>query len=149
MSRPAIFRAKVNDQGQLMPAEVGRWAGVLSKLKGQTVEVELRTEPKTHTRSQRGWYRASIVPEVAAFLSEAKGYVISKDQSHDLLKRVFIGTVEFEVNGVIETVAISTKTLDPAAFSDYCTAILAHFAGLGLIIATPEDFWTRKPSEVA
>jgi hypothetical protein len=148
MSKPAIFRACVDPQGKLVVREVGRWAGVLCKLAGQSIEVELRTEPKTHTRSQRGWYRASIVPEVAAFLSEAKGYVISKDQSHDLLKRVFIGTVEFEVNGVIETVAISTKTLDPGQFSDYCTAILAHFAGLGLVISTPEDFW-RKPSEVA
>ena len=141
MTTPSTFRARVDEQSKLVVREAGRWAGLLSKLKGREVEVTICAEPKTHTRSQRGWYRVSIVPEVAAFLSEAKGYPISKDQTHELLKQAFVGVITAEVNGVITTVGISTKTLDPAQFSDFCTAILAHFAGLGLVIPTPEDYW--------
>jgi len=139
-----IFRARVDEQSKLVMREVGRWAGVLAKLKGREVEVSISAEPRTHTRSQRGWYRASIVPEVAAFLSEAKGYVISKDQAHELLKQAFVGIMTIEVNGIASTCGISTKTLDPAQFSDFCTAILAHFAGLGLVIPTPEDYWGER-----
>lgn len=138
------FRAHVDDSGKLIVREVGRWAGVLFKLKGKDIDVILRPEQQTHTRSQRGWYRASIVPEVSAFLSEAKGYPISRDQTHELLKAVFIGTVTIEVNGIKVDVPISTKTLDPGKFSDFCTAILAHFAELGLVIATPEDYWRKE-----
>jgi hypothetical protein len=140
----STFRARVDEQSRLVFREAGRWAGVLLNLRGKEVEVCITPEPKTHTRSQRGWYRASIVPEVAAFLSEAKGYQISKEQAHELLKQAFIGVLTVEVAGVATVVGISTKTLDPAQFSDFCTAILAHFAGLGLVIPTPEDFWARK-----
>lgn len=140
---PQTFRARIDEQGKLVPREVGRFAGFLSRFKGRDIEVRLQAERKAHTQSQRGWYRASIVPEVAAFLSEAKGYPISRDQAHELLKSAFIGVVAVEVNGVAATVGISTKTLDTAQFSDFCTAILAHFAGLGLVIPTPEDFWSK------
>lgn len=141
---PHTFRARIDEQGKLCPKEVGRWHGFLARFKGRDVEVVLQAERKEHTRSQRGWYRAVIVPEVAAFLSEAKGYVISKDQAHELLKQAFIGILTVEINGVVTTSGISTKTLDPAQFSDMCTAILAHFAGLGLVIPTPDDFWSKR-----
>jgi len=146
--KPApVFRARVDEQSKLVVLEVGRWAGVLARLKGKAVEVSITAEPRTHTRSQRGWYRASIVPEVAAFLSEAKGYPISKEQAHELLKQAFIGIVTVEVGGIALTVGISTKTLDPGQFSDFCTGILAHFAGLGLVIPTPEDYWGERPAQ--
>lgn len=144
MESPKLFRGRVDDQGKLVVLEVGRWAGVLTKLRGKAVQVSISAEPQTHTRSQRGWYRAVIVPEVAAFLSEAKGYVISNEQAHELLKQAFIGVLTVEVAGVVTTVGISTKTLPPAEFSDFCTSILAHFAGLGLEIPTPEDYWSDK-----
>lgn len=142
-----VFRARVDEQSKLVVREVGRWQGYLAKLRGKDVEVQIRLERKAHTRSQRGWYRAVIVPEVAAFLSEAKGYVISNDQAHELIKQAFIGVLTVEVAGVVTTVGISTKTLDTAQFADMCTAIMAHFAPLGLVIPTPEDYWAKaKPS---
>ena len=150
MPRSAHFNATVKD-GRLAWSDPGRAAGFLAKCAGKRLKVTVELEERSHTQSQRGWYRAAIVPEVAAFLSEAKGYVISNEQAHELLKSAFIGTVAIEVNGVRVDVPVSTNTLDPGKFADYCTAILAHFAGLGLEIPTPEDYWSRKPgrSEVA
>lgn len=136
-----VFRAKVNESGQLAPFEVGRYAGLLSRLKGKVVEIRIGLERKEHTRSQRGWYRAAICPEVAAFLSEAKGYAITPDQAHELLKRTFIGVIETPLGEV----AISTKTLDTAQFSTYCEQIRAYAASeWGLHIQSPDDYWSRK-----
>lgn len=131
-----IFRAVVNEKGQLTPKEVGRWAGYLARLRGKHVEVTVRPERKRRSLNQNSWYWVAIVPAVQEFLSEGRAFPLSEDQTHTILKSAFIGVEDTALGPV----ACESKTLTTEQFSTYCEQIRAHAASeWGLLIPGPDE----------
>lgn len=122
-------------KGQLRPEDAPRWAAYLSRLDGKRVTVQVKKPAIHRTQSQNAWYWATVVPAVAAFLSEATGKTYDKDDAHYALKAAFLGQEETPLGMVPK----STTTLSVEEFTDYCTRIQAHAASeWGLEIASPE-----------
>lgn len=118
--RPApVWRARINEQGQLIPREVGRWAGFLSRLRGRDVEVIVRPERK-HRSLNAGRYYWGVV--VAAG-SEWSGY--EPQEFHDAMKAIHLPRKQLVLptGEQIETLA-STHDMDTEAFGEFVNRVI-------------------------
>ena len=72
--------ARVDEQGQLRPADPVAWRAYLLRNKGRDVWVTVKRQTKMHTDKARSYYHGVVVEYVASHIGE------SHDETHDLLK---------------------------------------------------------------
>lgn len=114
-----IFRARVNEQGQLQPREVGRWAGFLSRLRGKDVEVIVRPERKHRSLNANRYYWGVV----AACGAEWSGH--DPEELHEVWKGMFLPRIQYVLpTGELVDRPGSTADLDTEAFSAFVNKVI-------------------------
>ena len=106
------------------------------------VEVEIR--PRRRSLSANNYYWGAVVPAVRELFASF-GWDLTPDQTHDWLKRTFLGVTVIEVPSadlteVVPREVVGTTRTDAWTFAEYVEAIKRHepFAEAGLFIAEPD-----------
>jgi len=133
--KPApIFRARVDEQGKLVPREVGRWAGYLARFKGRDVEVIVRVERK-HRSLKANAYLWSVVYAAAA---EWSGH--EPKELHQVLKRMFLPPHKLVLPTGEEIEAPgSTRELDTEQFGLYVNKVVRWLAEQGVHVPASSE----------
>lgn len=142
MPRPIKFTGRVREDGTPSKACYNNWLASLQPFAGR--EVQCETRDGLRSNSANNYYWGFVVPPVQRLFNEA-GYALTDNETHDWLKREFLGVRMIEVPSAdLQTVEVrevvgSTRT-DAWTFSDYVAAIQAHepFVEQGLFIPEPE-----------
>lgn len=129
-----MFRAKVNEQGQLAPFEVGRYAGMLARLKGKTVEVIVRPERKHRSMNANRYYWGIVV----AAGSEWSGY--EPEEFHQAMKGIHLPRKQLVLptGEQIETLA-STHDMDTEAFGEFVNRVVKWLAEQGCYVPASSE----------
>lgn len=129
-----VFRAFVDQQGQLRPREVGRWAGFLARLKGKSVEVVVRTERK-HRSMKANAFLWGVVYAAGA---EWSGY--EPEEFHVAMKLLHLPQKEMVLptGEVIQTVG-STRELDTEQFGAYVNKVVRWLAEQGVPVPSSSE----------
>lgn len=114
-----IFRARIDEQGKLVPLEVGRFAGYLAKLRGKDVEVIVRPERKHRSLNANRYYFGIVV----AAGSEWSGY--EPEEFHQAMKGIHLPRKQLVLptGELIETLA-STHDMDTEAFAEFVNRVI-------------------------
>ena len=72
--------ARVDEQGQLRPADPVAWRSYLARNKGRDVWVTVKRQTRLHSDNARSFYHGVVVEYIAAHIGE------SHDETHELLK---------------------------------------------------------------
>ena len=135
MSYVPRIPARVDEQGQLRPADPVMWRSYLARQKGRDVWITVVRQSKAHTDSQRAYYFGVIVDMIAAEIGE------SKEETHELLKAKFLKPRRIELlSGKMLEMPPSTKLLtteEMTTYIDECLRFGAEF--LGLYIPSPDQ----------
>lgn len=101
---------------------------------GRDYEVRIRPYRRTRSDEQNGYYRACIVREIAGHT----GY--TEDETHEILKHLFLSRVATIGDGSV-TIAASTTKLTTKEFEEYM-AKCRQFASteLGVYIGLPNEY---------
>ena len=110
-----------------------RWRGILARHETRRVTVTVRREQVVRTLAQNKWYWACVVPIV----SDWTGY--EKDETHELLKALFLNVEKSLPTGEIVTVPGSTAALSKEDFSGYCERVARWLATQGVYVPQPGE----------
>lgn len=106
----------------------GKLQSELTAFEGKEVEVSIRRKKKYRSSPQNRYYHGVVIPSLR-YAMEAKGYVVSKDEVHELLKHKFLKgqIVNIATGEIIDTIGSTTK-LSTSDFMDFITQIQAYAA---------------------
>lgn len=90
---------------------------------GKRLQITVKPEKRTLPQNRRYWGQG-VLAQVAA-QAVVGGKMYSAETWHEQFKRMFIGVIELP-NG--QVIGKSSKDLDKAAFSDFCTQVEAYAA---------------------
>jgi hypothetical protein len=127
--------ARVDDKGQLRPADPVAWRTYLARQAGRDVWVTVVRQTRQHTDSQRSYYFGVVVETIASYVGE------SKEETHELLKWQFLKPRRAELlNGKFIEMPPSTKRLTVEEFGAYIDEVVRWAATfLGLYIPAAGD----------
>lgn len=130
MSYVPRIPARVDEQGQLRPADPVAWRSYLARQRGRDVWVTVKRQQHTRSMSQNSYYWGVVVDSIAGHIGE------SSEETHELLKEKFLPRRSVELlDGRRLEMPASTRLLTVEAFADYVTHVKAWAAQwLGLHI---------------
>lgn len=130
------FRATVNATGDKLHAQdKSALHSALAPHASQEVVVTVDTYDPA-TRGLRRYYFAAVVEAVRNHLSQGRELPLSKDQTHELLKKAFLGIEQTALGEV----AKSTKGMNQVELWDYIESICSHAASeWGVQIPLPNE----------
>lgn len=129
-----IFRATVDQEGQLKILDLSRWRGYLARLKGR--EVSVRVDLERAGRSLKA--NAYLWGVCYAILAEWSGH--EREEIHEAMKGRFLrGRRVVLPNGEVMEVAGSTKDLDSAGFAEFVQKVKRFAAENGCYIPEPDE----------
>lgn len=131
--------ALVQDQ-TLAFRSYGKLQTELLALEGKEVEVSIRKKRAYRSSPQNRYYHGCVIPALR-YAMEAKGYIVSKEDVHELLKYKFLKgeLISISTGEVIPTIGSTTK-LTKSDFMDYITQIQAYAAAeYDCIIPEPNE----------
>src|SRR4030042_1141557 len=106
--------ARVDEQGQLRPADPVAWRSYLARNKGRDVWIVVTRQQHNRTMSQNSYYWGVVVNEIANHIGE------STEETHELLKEKFLPRRRIELLGGKELeMPPSTRQLTVEAFAEY------------------------------
>lgn len=133
MSYVPRIPARVDEQGQLRPADVVAWRSYLARQRGRDVWVTVVRQQHPRSMSQNSYYWGVVVDSIAAHIGE------SSEETHALLKEKFLPRRSVELlDGKRLEMPPSTRQLTVEGFAAYVDHIKAWAAQwLGLYIPEP------------
>lgn len=90
---------------------------------GKRLVLTIKLRPRTQAQNRRYW-GGGVLAQIAA-QAAVNGRLFPADVWHEQFKRQFIGVIDLP-NG--EVVGMSSKELDTAQFSEFCTQVEAYAA---------------------
>ena len=130
MSYVPRIPARIDEKGQLHPADPVAWRSYLARNKGRDVWVTVKRQQHTRSMSANAFYWGVVVESIAAHIGE------SSEETHELLKDKFLPRRQVELlDGQRLEMPPSTRLLTVEEFSVYIERIKAWAAQwLGLPI---------------
>ena len=130
MSYVPRIPARIDEQGQLHPADPVAWRSYLARNKGRDVWVTVKRQQHTRSMSANAFYWGVVVESIAAHIGE------SSEETHELLKDKFLPRRQVELLDEQRLeMPPSTRLLTVEEFSAYIEAVKAWAAQwLGLSI---------------
>jgi hypothetical protein len=127
--------ARVDEQGQLRPADPVAWRSYLARNKGRDVWVTVTRQQVSRSPQANRYYWGVVVEEVASYIGE------SREETHQLLKAQFLPSRDIELlDGKRLKMPPSTTRLTVEEFAWYVEAVRAWAARfLGLSIPDPGE----------
>ena len=127
--------ARVDEQGQLRPADPVAWRSYLARNKGRDVWVTVKRQTKHHSDSQRSYYHGVVVDMIANEIGE------SHEDTHELLKEKFCPRRQVELlNGKFLEMPPSTKNYSTEEYTAHIEKVRQWAASfLGLSIPDPNE----------
>lgn len=142
MPKPIKFRGRVQDNGEPTKALLSNFLNAVRTFAGR--EVVNETTDALRSLSANNHYWGFVVPPVQALFTDC-GWPLSKDDTHDWLKREFLGVHVIEIpssdlRASRTREVVGTTRTDAWTFQDYVMAIQSHppFVEAGLFIPEPE-----------
>ena len=125
--------ARVDEQGQLRPADPVAWRAYLARNRGRDVWVTVRRQQHTRSMSANAYYWGVVVDSIAGYIGE------SSEETHEALKARFLPARHVELlDGKTLDMPASTRLLSVDEFSAYIEQVEAWAAQwLGLSIPEP------------
>lgn len=122
-----VFRARIDEMGHIKPAEVGRFAGYLARLRGKNVEVIVRPERK-HRSLKANAYLWGVVYAAA---QEWSGH--DAEELHEVFKGRFLPRRQVLMpTGELLDAPGSTRELDTEAFGEFVNSVIRFLAEQGV-----------------
>jgi hypothetical protein len=129
--------ARVDDQGQLRPADPVAWRSYLNRNKGRDVWVTVKRQTKMHTDRARSYYHGVVVEYIANEIGE------SHDETHAMLKQrspVLKARRIETLSGKELEMPPRTRDLPSDVYAAYVDETMRWAATfLGLYIPTPNE----------
>ena len=114
MSYVPRIPARVDEQGQLRPADPVAWRSYLSRNKGRDVWVTVKRQQHTRSVSANAYYWGVVVDSIAGHIGE------SSEETHALLKEKFLPRRQVELlDGKTLEMPPSTRLLTVEQFTEY------------------------------
>ena len=106
--------ARVDEEGQLRPADPVAWRSYLARNKGRDVWVTVRRQQHTRSMSANAYYWGVVVDSIAGHIGE------SSEETHELLKEKFLTKRAIELlDGKQLDMPPSTRLLSVEEFAAY------------------------------
>jgi hypothetical protein len=124
-----VFKATVNELGQLLVRNPAKWRGYLARFKGRDMIV--RAEPERYGRSLKA---NSYLWICYTILAEWSGH--EPEEIHEALKSRLLPKRQVVLKGTGEVLEIpgSTRLLDSVEFADYVSKVKRFAAECGCFI---------------
>jgi hypothetical protein len=122
---PTTFLARISEQAQLCPVQVGRWQGFLSRFRGRNVEVTVAPERKQRSHSQNAYFHGIVVPCIAAWSG------MSLEETKTALKWRFLKRTVVLPTGEEVEYTPSTAKLTVEEFSKFLEECIAWSSQAG------------------
>lgn len=130
MSYVPRIPARVDEQGQLRPADPVAWRSYLARNKGRDVWVTVRRQQHTRSMQANAYYWGVVVDSIAAHIGE------SAEETHELLKQKFLPKRSIEIlDGRQLEMPPSTRLLSVEDFAAYIERVrvwAAQWLGLSI-----------------
>lgn len=131
------------EKGKLTFDDPGFWRQVLIAFAGKRVFVEVSQWHERRSLRANSRYWASVIPLAIEVLSQGRVLPLSKEQAHEVLKRVFLGEEEVVgPGGVVVMIPLRSSTLPSPEFNAYVQRIehwLLHDHGVHVPAAGERD----------
>ena len=127
------FYAKLTEKGLSIHDRIG-FLEAIKKFGDKGVWLEVQPVKEWHSDQQRAYYFGVVVDLLA------KNSGDTKDDMHQILKRLFLGRVIERFNKKI-LIPGSTKLLSKGEFADYITKCINLATEFGVMIPTPEEYY--------
>ena len=103
--------------------------------------LDFKRSRKQRSLKQNAWYWAELVPSVTAGIKEQWGETLTDDETHELLKRMFLSRPIVDHNTGEEKGRIvgSSVELDTAEFTKYAERVMRFAAELGVYAHAPHE----------
>lgn len=111
----------VDDSGKMQVHGRKSFVEEISHLAGKTIEIIVRVQGR-RSSVQNAYYWAGVIPIVQRGMKDI-GIVMSKEQTHDLLKYKFLMIEYVTADGEIIKSIGSTRRLSKEEFADYIDSI--------------------------
>jgi hypothetical protein len=125
--------------GRLRPCDPADWAVQFAILKPGRYVVTIEAERKAKTLRQLAWWRAGIVPIVAAYEAQQHGRTLPypTDAMHDLLLRIFWPCEETSLGPI----RAQTRNFSTVQMAQLCDKVRSHYATADppLFIPSPDE----------
>lgn len=119
------FRAIVNATGdKLHASDKNAMFAALREFASQDVVVTVERFREKRSNGQNAYYWAVVVPFVRRFWSKEWDIDLTEKQTHETLKKVFIGVIDTPMGPITR----SSATLNVEQFVDYVESICSYFA---------------------
>lgn len=127
----------------------GKLQSQLVAFEGKEVEVEIRKKKRYRSNPQNRFYWGVVIPSIK-YAMESKGFIVTKDQIHELLKFKFLkGEIISVATGEVIPTLGSTTNLSTSDFMDYITQIQVYAASeLDCIIPEPNESMSLQFNEL-
>lgn len=133
MSRPLdtfTARGRLKD-GKLIMDSDKYFRGMLFNFEDCPVRVIVERIRKEHSKQQRGYYRAVVLPMIAEYVGE------TPERLHTIFKEKYLREKVLWRGGEMY-VPRSTEELSSNEYAEYLTNVLLEAADLGIVIPEPD-----------